>query len=85
MKIQFTKSFEKDYKKFPSQIQKLLDKQLSLFLENLSYPSLKIKKIKGHPYIWEGRINKSYRFTFQIVGDIYIIRRAGSHSILKNP
>jgi hypothetical protein len=35
--------------------------------------------------IWEGRITQGYRFTFQIVGDIYLLRRIGTHDILRRP
>ena len=85
MEIRFTKSFKKDYKNLHQEIQERLDKQLIFLLENSRRPSLRIKKIKGHPYIWEGRISKEYRFTFQIVDSTYLIRRAGTHDILKNP
>lgn len=85
MKIIFSNSFEKDYKKLPLKIQKLLDKQLIMLLENSRYPSLRIKKIQGRGDIWEGRITQSYRFTFQKKNDTYIIRRGGTHSILNNP
>jgi len=85
MQIRFTKSFKKDYKNLPLEIQKRLDKQLTFLLENFQHPSLRIKKIEGYFYIWEGRISKSYRFTFQIIDDIYLIRRTGTHDILKNP
>ncbi len=34
---------------------------------------------------WEGRITKNYRFTFQIEGEICILRRIGTHDILKTP
>ena len=53
--------------------------------EKLRHPSLRLKKIKGHPTIWEGRITESYRFTFQIAGEIYLLRRIGTHDILKTP
>ncbi|MBU2263210.1 hypothetical protein KJ750_00925 [Patescibacteria group bacterium] len=85
MEIQFTKSFEKDYKNLSREIQKRLDKQLIFLLENFQYPSLRIKKIEGHSEIWEGRVSKDYRFTFQIGRSIYFIRRAGTHDILRRP
>lgn len=85
MKISFSNSFGKDYKKLPVRIQKLLDEQLIMLLENSRYPSLRVKKIQGHRSIWEGRITQSYRFTFEKINDAYIIRRAGTHPILKNP
>lgn len=85
MELYFTKAFEKDYKKLPLAIQKRLDIQLIAFLQNNRHPSLRIKKMQGHTDIWEGRITRQYRFTFQIHSDRYIIRRAGVHSILNNP
>ena len=63
----------------------LTDKQLELLLSNLQHPSLNIKKMQDPREIWEGRVTESYRFTFQIQGDDYILRRVGTHDILKNP
>jgi mRNA interferase RelE/StbE len=85
MRIQTTKPFDKDYDGLPESIRGQTDKQLTLLLENPNHPSLRLKKIKGHPNIWEGRITKSYRFTFQILGEMYILRRIGTHNILKTP
>jgi mRNA-degrading endonuclease RelE of RelBE toxin-antitoxin system len=84
-KIQTTRPFDEDYNALPESIKDRADKQFVLLLENPYHPSLQIKKIKGHPNIWEGRITKNYRFTFQISGEIYILRRIGPHDILKTP
>jgi hypothetical protein len=35
--------------------------------------------------IWEGRISRSYRFTFQITEDAYVLRAIGTHDILSKP
>ena len=35
--------------------------------------------------IWEGRITKGYRFTFQVRQDTYLLRRIGTHDILAAP
>jgi mRNA-degrading endonuclease RelE of RelBE toxin-antitoxin system len=85
MKIQTTKPFDEDYNGLPESIKDRADKQFILLLENPHHPSLRLKKIKGHPNIWEGRVTKRYRFTFQISGDIYLLRRIGTHGILKTP
>jgi mRNA interferase RelE/StbE len=84
-KIQTTRPFDEDYNALPESIKDRADKQFVLLLENPYHPSLRIKKIKGHPNIWEGRVTKNYRFTFQISREIYILRRIGSHDILKTP
>jgi mRNA interferase RelE/StbE len=84
-KIQTTGPFDEDYNALPETVKDRADKQFVLLLENPCHPSLRIKKIKGHPDIWEGRVTKNYRFTFQIYGEIYILRRIGTHDILKTP
>ena len=85
MKIQTTRPFDEDYSALPESIKERVDKQLIILIENPHHPSLRLKKIKGHPNIWEGRITKSYRFTFQISGEIYLLLRIGTHGVLKTP
>ncbi|MFH1090295.1 MAG: hypothetical protein V1742_01880 [Pseudomonadota bacterium] len=85
MKLLFTKSFIKDYQSLPLKLQKAVDKQLVIFIDNPRHPSLSIKKMEDPRHIWEGRITQGYRFTFQIEGDTYILRRLGTHDILKRP
>ena len=74
-----------DYRKLPKQIQTVIDKQIEFLLSNPGHPSLNTKKMNDPRNIWEGRITKSYRFTYQIEGDTYVLRRVGTHDILKNP
>lgn len=85
MTIRTTKRFDQNYAKLPNEIQQLADKQLTLWVENSDHPSLHIKKMGGYINRWEGRITRRYRFTFEIVNEIYILRRIGTHDILKNP
>ena len=85
MKLSFTKTFIRDYRKLPGELQDIVDKQLDLLLSNQRHPSLNIKKMNDPRNIWEGRATASYRFTFQIEDDIYVLRRVGAHDILKNP
>jgi mRNA-degrading endonuclease RelE of RelBE toxin-antitoxin system len=85
MKLWFTHSFIRDYQARPDQLQNTVDKKLKLFLDNQGHPSLNIKKMQDPRDIWEGRITKGYRFTFQMEGEVCILRRLGSHDILRNP
>ena len=82
-----TEHFTKCYKNLPPTIQAHVDKQLSLLLANPKHPSLRIKKIQGTGgAIFEGRVTKNYRFTFQIKGNTYILRKVGPHNqALKKP
>jgi mRNA interferase RelE/StbE len=87
MRFRVTEHFAKGYKKLPADIQAQVDKQISLLLENPKHPSLRIKKMQGtRGEIFEGRISKNYRFTFQIEKDTYILRKVGPHNqALKKP
>ena len=85
MKVAFTKPFKRDYKGLPENIQEQTDKQIMHLPDNPKHPSLHIKKMEGHESVWEARVTKGYRMTFQIDGDTYLLRRVGTHSILKRP
>jgi len=44
------------------------------FLEiNLHHPSLRCKKYDESQDLWQARVNKGWRFYFQIRGDIYYL------------
>ncbi|OQY01316.1 MAG: hypothetical protein B6I26_04530 [Desulfobacteraceae bacterium 4572_130] len=85
MQILSTKKFKKDYKKLLQEIQKATNKQIIQLLENSRISCLNLKKMQGHPNIWEVRITKEYRATLQIENNLYVMRKIGTHDILKNP
>lgn len=85
MNIFYSPEFKNCYCALSQKIQWLIDKKLAIFLQNPRHPSLNIKKLEGQKDIWEGRITQSYRFTFQIENDVYILRKVGTHDILKRP
>ena len=85
MKTSFTKTFVRGYRKLPLEIQKTVDKQLELLVENPRHPSLNLKKMQDPRGIWECRVSYFYRFTFQIGKDTYIFRKVVTHYLLKNP
>lgn len=86
MKIRAYQSFKRAYSKLPAKIQTKVDKQITLLSENMSYPSLHSKKIKGKEGIWEARVDIHHRFTFEVVEDTIFLRVVGNHdAVLKNP
>lgn len=85
MKLVFTKTFIRDYRKLPQDIQELVDKQLGLLLSDQKHPSLNVKKMNDLRDIWECRVTMSYRITFQIAEDTYVLRKVGIHDVLRNP
>lgn len=79
MKIRLTEPAEKDLDALPGTIQKRVFKQFDLLVSNIRHPSLRAKKYDESQDVWQGRINKAYRFYFQIVGDTYIILALTEH------
>lgn len=73
MRIRLTDGAIKQYVSLPKQLQKKTDKQFSYLIEDFRHPSLKVKKYQGFENLWQGRIDKSYRFYFHVVEPHYII------------
>jgi mRNA interferase RelE/StbE len=78
---QFSRRFKKEYNSLPKEIQKAFDQKLKVFLKDMAYPSLRVKRIQGTRDRWEGSVTMKYRFTFQL-SDKVIFRAIGTHDIL---
>ena len=73
MRIELSRRADKDYDRLSRQLQRQVDKQFDLLAENLRHPSIDAKKYGGADDVWQGRMNRDYRFYFQIDGDTYRI------------
>lgn len=79
MKVEFAQSGYKDYQELPASIQKRFEKQVAFLLDDLRYPSLKAKKYDESKDLWQARVDRNYRFYFQIKVDKYVILRIIPH------
>lgn len=79
MRIELTHQADRDYDRLSSQLRKQVDKQLNLLRDNIRHPSLDSKKYGGTDDMWQGRVNRNYRFYFFITDDIYRILRIIPH------
>jgi len=68
-----TRRSERDYRAAPQAVQDAFDKQVRLLLGDLHHPSLRAKKYQGADDLWQGRVNRDWRFYFTISGDRYTI------------
>ena len=80
-----TERFHKDFQHLPADIQARTAKVLELLLVNRRHPSLHVKKMEGAPDIWELRVSDNYRITFQYVREGILLRRIGTHDLLRRP
>ncbi len=84
-KLKFSKYFIIDYSKLPTEIQDKVDKQLHYLTENPAHPSLNLHLLQRATGTWEGYVDHQYRFTYQIEGEFYVLRRVGKHDVIKKP
>jgi len=79
MKIYTSARFDKSYTKASVRIQRLIDKQIRFLTDNIHHPSLHTKKYDASRDIWQARVDGSWRFYFQIVGDAYYLINVMAH------
>ena len=79
MKIVYTKTALDAIKDIPAPIRKAFYKQVRLLLQDWRHPSLRAKKYSEAGDRWQARVNRSWRFYFEIVGDVYLIDDIAPH------
>ena len=83
MILRFLDSFKACYKRLPAGIQLRVDRTLQVLQTDPRQPSLHTKKIKGPTNVWEAWVTLNYRVTFNWESDQIVLRRVGTHDILK--
>jgi mRNA interferase RelE/StbE len=86
-KIRFTRRFLKTFARLPATVQEKIKKQIALLAENPRHPSLQTKPIQGVPGIYEARVDRDYRLTYERdADDTLVLRVVGKHDeTLKKP
>ena len=77
--------FERDYRKLPSGLKSRVDRTLQQLERDLRHPGLRVKKMEGTADIWEARVSRGCRITFNLEGDLILLRTVGEHDVLKHP
>lgn len=81
-----TPPFLKQYQKLPLSTRKKFDRQIEMLAtQGMRHTGLSARKMVGQDDIWEARIDLHYRFTFQLQGDVIVLRRIGTHEIYRKP
>ena len=85
MHIEATATFLRLYKKLPGEVKARTKKALKLLVSDPHRPPLEHKKMAGQEDIFEVRISKNYRLTYQKIQNIAYLRKIGTHNLLRNP
>lgn len=86
MRFVYSDGFLKQYRRFPQNFRRIVERKLRLFLQNKFHPSLRYKVVQAlkneNPPVKEISISMGVRITLQeFEGHIYL-RNIGSHNIL---
>lgn len=79
MNVELTRRAARDLDDLTPRLQQTVRKQLELLANNLRHPSLQAKKYDESNDLWQGRVNRSYRFYFRILEETYWIIRIIPH------
>jgi hypothetical protein len=93
MKFSPTQTFWEAYAELPVDVKEQAREAFRRFQQGAErppfHPSLRIRKMQGHPGIWEGHVTLQYVFTFHMEQDsetgetVYVFRNIGSHDIYR--
>jgi len=81
VRILWTEPFRKDFKSLPGDIQERMAKVLERYESDPGHPALGSMKMKGTDAIWEMRVTRNHRLTFEKAGGALFLRRIGNHGI----
>ena len=86
MRFRYSDRFERAYANLRQEDAERVDKTLRLLTSDLRHPGLRVKKMDGTDRIWEARVSRSIRLTFEMHGELLMLRNVGPHdATLKNP
>ena len=87
LRLVLTERFRKSALELEPEIREKLKKQIGLLASDPRHPSLRVKKIKGAGSVFEARVDRDHRFTFEFgEARAIILRVVGPHdATLKKP
>jgi mRNA interferase RelE/StbE len=85
MKADYAECAYKALEDAPTSVRKAVFKQIALLEKNLHHPSLRAKKFDESRDLWQARVNRDWRFYFQIVGDVHYVVDIIPHPKLTGP
>lgn len=85
MRLSYSRRFDAAYDRLGSDDKQAVQKALAMLVENPRSPSLRMRKLATEENVWEASPSRRLRMTFQIEGEIIVLRAVGGHEILRRP
>jgi len=75
----WTERFKRAYRQLGPENRAQARKAISQLADDARHPGLRVKRIRGTKGIWEARVGRSCRLTFQVEGGTILLRNIGEH------
>ncbi len=86
MRLLYTERFRRAYSRLDEEGAGRVDGAIRMLAADPRHPGLRVKRIQGTEDVWEACASRSVRITFEMRGDLLLLRNVGPHDItLKNP
>ena len=82
---QTLREFDRSFKRLPKRVRDEVLEKLDRFLDDPTHPSLRVKRIRGTDRLWAMSITMNYRLTFEVDEQRVLLRRIGTHDVLRRP
>ena len=79
MNIARTASFRKAWRELNEREKSLARKALRNLATDIRYPALRVKKLQWVGHLWEARVSRSLRMTFEVDVDTIVLCNIGRH------
>lgn len=79
MRIEYTERFLRAYRALSTDDARLVERALRMLATDPRYPGLRVKKMQGRQGVWEARASDPLRITFEMQGDVFLLRNVGAH------
>jgi mRNA-degrading endonuclease RelE of RelBE toxin-antitoxin system len=84
--VRILPAFDRDFRKLPRKIRERAGELIAaLAARRFTGSEMGIKKMAGRQEVWEARVTVNYRLTFHMTGTHLILRRIGTHDVLRRP
>ena len=86
MRLARTDRFKRAYNNLTGEEKRRAEKALRLLMNDMSHPSLRVKRVRKTKQIWEATVSMRIRMTFELQEDVIILRNIGGHDkIIDSP
>jgi mRNA interferase RelE/StbE len=85
MRLVIPQPFKRELATKPADLQGAILRAVNQLGQNPRHPGLRTHRVRGTTGIWQARVDRSNRVTFEYGGQGIVLRKHCNHDILRSP